>query len=83
MNMDKTICLSDEGLEMVQGGSVDWKAFSNKFLDYVVKSKLSMEPEYKELIDLIKQKDWTSVASKALPLIAKDPEIAKLLYDCK
>lgn len=75
--------LSEDELAQVNGGGVDWKHFSDEFLDAFVSGKIQPTAATKELVEAIKAKDWMSVATKAIPLAATDPVIAMIFYDCR
>lgn len=74
--------LNEKELEQVYGGAPDWELFSDKFLDAVHSPDFVMTAEYKELITIIRTKNWTEVAIKVSPMIANDPLIANIFNEC-
>lgn len=80
---EKLTELSEDELRQAVGGGVDWQQFSNEFLDAFYAGKIQPTPANKELIEAIKEKNWMEVAIKATPLLATDPTIAMIFYNCR
>ena len=76
--------LADNLLENVNGGGVDWKAFSEKFLLAFRTADITMKAEYKDLIEAIQSKNYVQVAIIVIPLLAQGDElIKKIIEECK
>lgn len=74
--------LNDNDLEKVQGGAPDWEAFSDKFLEALHSGDIVITKEYKDLVEVIKTKNWIDLEIKVIPLIATDPVVAKIFLEC-
>lgn len=74
--------LNDNDLEKVQGGAPDWEAFSVKFLEALHSDDIVITKEYKDLVEVIKTKNWIDLEIKVIPLIATDPVVKKIFLEC-
>lgn len=82
MSNDNTKQLNENDLEKVNGGSVDWQLFSNKLLDAIKNKETPILLEYRDILAAIKDRDYIRVGILALPLIAKDPVLMKIMMEC-
>ena len=74
--------INDELLEKVQGGSVDWQLFATKLLNAVTTSSIEINDDIKRIIQTIKTKNWIQVAIEVTPLIATNPDIQRIVFEC-
>lgn len=80
---DNLYALDDSVLEAVTGGAtkVDWQLFSAKFMSQINNFNISGD-DLKEVVALMKSKDWTGLQIKILPFAAGDQNLLKLIMEC-
>ena len=74
--------LNELELDNVHGGNINWKIFRAKFMEMIASGSIEITAEYKEIVEAIKNKDDIYVATKVIPLVATDPNIQKIIFEC-
>lgn len=78
---DENKTLTEEELENVTGGAVDWRIFSDKFLSYFIAKKIEPTDDVVSLVTAIRQRDYVTVETLAIPLSMVNRDVMKMVVE--